>query len=269
MTLCHCFIVILMLSKIAFNYAQNEFKPNWLTPLAKCCSNLQEANTCYENSQNSITEWLQLPPVYSATNETVNSARFSLMYHNSTCTLGYKSKRSTQFRLHTDGSVNIQGKVLLPNDFCLDESLPAEFTVRYCVPDVCSQTHCIRKCCPRGHVFNLTSFECDPHSDESFKFVFHDRSGQLVKPDPGSYLVQDTDQLECPNNTGTQEPLTSRTRMYSVSPEENADDLFYILADGQIFFPSFPEGSQTSRDYCIDDFLLENDIVSDLLISKK
>ncbi|KAI9563478.1 hypothetical protein GHT06_010941 [Daphnia sinensis] len=253
MILFNYFLVLLTLFKVQCNHAAN-------VSLAKCCSDSPESNAC--NSTNSVHEWLQLPPVYSAiTNQTVDSAQFSLRYHNATCTSGYKIKSSTQFHLHTNGSVNVQGKLLQSNEFCLEQNLRAEFTVRYCVPDACSQTHCVRKCCPRGTVLNVTSFECDPHNNATFEFVFHDTLGQLVNPDPGSYIIQDTDPLECPNNTGTQEPLTSKTRMFSVSPDENIDDLFYILPDGQLFFPNFPEGSQTFRDYCIDDFLSENAIL--------
>lgn len=264
MILLRYFLVILTLLKVKCNYATVELNRN--VSLAKCCSDWQGSNACNPNT--APHEWLQLPPVYSATtNETVDSARFSLIYHNTTCTSGYKSKSWTQFHLLTDGSVNVQGKLLQPHEFCLEQHLQAEFTVRYCIPDACSQTHCVRKCCPRGTILNVTSFECDTHNNaSSFEFVFHDISGQLVTPEPGSYIIQDTHPLECPNNTGTQEPLTSKTRMFSVSPEEIADDLFYILPDGQLFFPNFPEGSQTSRDYCIDDFLTEHAIVRQALL---
>lgn len=265
-------VVVTILSAAQFNNGQNSLsKPELLEttqwpqiPLTKCCASETEFyslgfDTCNENEDMNFN-WP--PPVYSVrTNESVQASsllRFSLTYNLSTCTSGYVSQSTRDFRLYTDGSVVVisssQGARLLKNEFCLNQissaEQEAEFAVRYCVADPCNQTHCIRKCCPTGMALNTTTQLCQSYN-EPFVLIFHNVSGQVVTPDPGSYIIRDGDAPKCPHG------------MFPLLPDVNDEDEFYVLPDGQIYLPHYPEDDRYTRDYCIDDFFSEQgDIVS-------
>jgi hypothetical protein len=97
---------------------------------------------------------------------------------------------------------------------------------------------------------NTTTQFCQSYN-EPFVLIFHNVSGQVVTPDPGSYIIRDGDAPKCPHG------------MFPLLPDVNDEDEFYVLPDGQIYLPHYPEDDRYTRDYCIDDFFSEQgDIVS-------
>ena len=231
----------------------------WQIPLTKCCADQEfyvvGFDSCKVEENIIPTAWP--PPVYSArTNESVTDnpvtpLRFSLTYDLPTCGQGFDSQTAADFRLYTDGSVTALGRRLQPGEFCLNQILSndnSEFAIRFCIPDPCNGSNCVRKCCPMGMALNETTRLCQTH-DEPFNVVFQDTSGNVVTPAAGSYIIRDGDAPTCPDG------------MYSMSPEENPEEKFYILVDGQMYTPENAEDQQKSTDYCIDDFMISDGII--------
>jgi hypothetical protein len=262
--------IVTLLCVAHFNDGQNLLsKPDpqldWQIPLTKCCASENEFyslgfDTCTLNGEMNFN-WP--PPVYSArTNESVvaGSARFSLTFNLSTCTSGYASQSTRDFRLYTDGSavISSSGERLPANSFCLNqissgEVDAAEFAVRHCASDPCNQTNCIRKCCPLGMALNTTTQLCQTYN-EPFALEFRNVTGHVVTPNPASYLIRQGDVPKCQHG------------MFPLSPNTNPEDEFYVLSDGQIYLPFYPENDRYTRDYCIDDFSSEEGIVSFVII---
>ncbi|KAI9557713.1 hypothetical protein GHT06_017542 [Daphnia sinensis] len=252
-------VVVTILTVAKFNRGQDLVDPLetlWKIPLTKCCVSDSEFyslgfDSC-NNNEDTPSMWP--PPVYSIkTNQSAiaSSVRFSLTYNMSTCMPGYDSKSVRNFRLYTDGTVQVGEARLGPGQFCLNQIASgepptddSEFAIRYCIPDPCNQTNCVHKCCPMGMALNITTQLCQSYS-EPFDLVFHNVSGQVISPDPGSYIIRDGDAPQCPYG------------MFPLMPEMNPEDMFYILPDGQLYLPSYPENDRYSKDYCIDDFFTE------------
>ncbi|XP_046644908.1 G-protein coupled receptor Mth2-like isoform X2 [Daphnia pulicaria] len=262
--------IVTLLCVAHFNDGQNLLsKPDpqldWQIPLTKCCASENEFyslgfDTCTLNGEMNFN-WP--PPVYSArTNESVvaGSARFSLTFNLSTCTSGYASQSTRDFRLYTDGSavISSSGERLPANSFCLNqissgEVDAAEFAVRHCASDPCNQTNCIRKCCPLGMALNTTTQLCQTYN-EPFALEFRNVTGHVVTPNPSSYLIRQGDVPKCQHG------------MFPLSPNTNPEDEFYVLPDGQIYLPYYPENDRYTRDYCIDDFSSEEGIYRQALL---
>lgn len=252
-------VVVTILSVAKFNRGQDlvdQLETLWKIPLTKCCVSDSEFyslgfDSC---STNEDTPSMWPPPVYSIkTNQSAisSSVRFSLSYNMSTCMPGYDSKSARNFRLYTDGTVQVGDARLKPGEFCLNQIASgepptddSEFAIRYCIPDPCNQTNCVHKCCPMGMALNITTQLCQSYN-EPFDLVFHNVSGQVISPDPRSYIIRDGDAPQCPYG------------MFPLMPEMNPEDMFYILPDGQLYLPSYPENDRYSKDYCIDDFFSE------------
>ncbi|XP_057366331.1 LOW QUALITY PROTEIN: G-protein coupled receptor Mth2-like [Daphnia carinata] len=255
-------VVVTILTVAKFNRGQDlvdhlqNLETLWKIPLTKCCVSDSEFyslgfDSCNNNEE---TPFIWPPPVYSIkTNQSAvsSSVRFSLTYNMSTCMPGYDSKSVTNFRLYTDGTVQVGDARLEPGQFCLNQIASgepptdeSEFAIRYCIPDPCNQTNCVHKCCPMGMALNITTQLCQSYS-ERFDLVFHNASGQVISPDPGSYIIRDGDAPQCPFG------------MFPLMPEMNPEDTFYILPDGQLYLPSYPENDRYSKDYCVDDFFAE------------
>jgi hypothetical protein len=71
------------------------------------------------------------------------------------CPDGFVSHSTKDFQLD-NGTLWIGGKQLKSNEFCINRveeendstSTAGNFVARYCVPDPCTTSGCIRKCCP-------------------------------------------------------------------------------------------------------------------------
>lgn len=229
------------------------------TPLTKCCETPSPFYSLgFDSCRAGDMPELWPPPVNSLlTNRTVDASRieFILSTNLSTCPPGYMSNSSTDFRLYTDGTVKLSdGTQLRPDDFCLNQIAEeptireVDFAVRYCIPDPCNDTNCVRKCCPMGMAVNESSKLCQS-SKEPFKFDFQETSGQIVTPDPDSYILLYGDAPACPYG------------MYALMPEENTEENFYILPNGEIFVTGYPKDENTLREYCFDDFLIDNGVI--------
>ncbi len=236
----------------------------WQIPLSKCCADPEFYVVAFDEckQEEGISPSIWPPPVYSVrTNESVTDnpvtpLRFSLTYDMPVCGPGFDSQTSSDFRLYTDGSVALtDGSVqrrFEPGEFCLNEILGDEnsdFAVHFCVADPCNgnettiNCNVVRKCCPMGMAMNETTRFCQTYN-EPFVVAFQDTEGNPVTPDAGSYLIRDGDTPVCSEG------------MYTISPQDNPDDQFYILANGQMYVPSaLTEAEKSTADYCIDDFV--------------
>lgn len=233
----------------------------WNLPLTKCCDESEPLYALgFDSCKSEDIPIVWPPPVYLVkTNRTVDASRleFSLSINLTSCPEGYVSLSSTNFHLNTDGTVTLlaDGNQLESNEFCLSQiaeqptTREADFAVRYCAPDPCNKTNCVHKCCPNGMALNETSKLCQTTKDP-FILAFHNESGQEVTPDSRSYMIRDGNVPQCSFG------------MYSLQPQINPEEFFYILPDGQIYVPGYPENDRVSKEYCIEDFMLETGIVS-------
>jgi G protein-coupled receptor Mth (Methuselah protein) len=92
------------------------------------------------------------------------------------CPDGYVSHSTEDFQLDND-TLLIGEKRLNSNEFCINRveeenysTSPGHFVARYCVPDPCGESGCIRKCCPPGmamvtkYYHDLSPISmCEPH----------------------------------------------------------------------------------------------------------
>lgn len=234
-------------------------KYQWKVNLTKCCEEEPFYSLGFDSCKAGEIPVVWPPPVYLVkVNRTVDArlVEFSLFTELSTCPEGYTSQSATDFHLHVDGTVTLaNGKQLDSNEFCLNQIMEepttreADFAVRYCVPDPCNETNCVRKCCPNGMALNETSKLCQT-TKEPFKLAFHNESGHEMTPTAGSYILRDGSVPLCPFG------------MYSLDPQANKEEIFYVLPDGQIYVTGYPESERASKEYCIEDFILQSGIVS-------
>ncbi|EFX83095.1 hypothetical protein DAPPUDRAFT_240556 [Daphnia pulex] len=92
------------------------------------------------------------------------------------CPVGYVSHSTEHFQLDND-TLLVGDKRLESNEFCINRveeenysTSPGHFVARYCVPDPCSESGCIRKCCPPGMAMVMKYYHdlspisvCEPH----------------------------------------------------------------------------------------------------------
>lgn len=238
-------------------------------PLTKCCTEGQFYNAGLDVCRSwKMTPEPEFPPVYSNDNIrlSIPAEEFSMLATNlSSCPDGHVVKISMQFQLFENGTlITFEGRKQDSGDFCVEmtpgkegHSLNANqpvFVARFCIPDPCNNdTFCVRKCCPNGMVVNDTDKTCQPSSHPFFT-PFHNKSGVPVDSHP-SLIVSDGVFVSCEHGA------------YTLQPSLDPEDEFYILPDGRIHVPSFPEADSTIReDYCVDHFTKEDDHVSITLL---
>ena len=229
-------------------------------PVTKCCSD----DTFYtlgfdqcKRAEGKVDSWP--PVVYSALSSRpieVTADDFSLTTALDDCPAGQIDVSTTQFRFFSDGSLRLDdGRRFKAGEFCLNQiSVPVTFAARFCIPDPCNETAlgCLRKCCPNKMAVNNTDRFCHPTS-LPFEVEFHDENGQSVQMSPSSYIIRDGVVPKC-NNDG-----------YNLLSEQYGD-VFYILPNGHIYMPIYPENDRDTQDYCIDYFVDEEGPVSALVV---
>ena len=245
-------LLVIIALAIGSSRCQNEPKLlQWQVPVTKCCTDEEFYTLGFDSCIHGDMPTFWPPPVYALrTNKTVEPDRlqFSTVYNLSVCPQGYDSVSTKEFHLYTDGTVKVNGGTTLqPGDFCLNEIVAEtleqpEYAVRYCIPDPCNQTNCVHKCCPSGMSLNETSRLCQTTADP-FQLVFNDATGQVVTPDPGSYIIRYGDVPICPFG------------MFPLMPDVTPEEKFYILPDGQMYVVEYPETERTFKEYCIEDFI--------------
>ena len=233
-------------------------------PLTKCClgphSYYDIGNQkCSEMDESESANWP--PPVHSLTNnQIVNhpAQDFHLTHQLTECPPGYIAQSSTDFTLFEDGSVKIPNIVpkFQPADVCIANSSPSGgFVTRFCVRDPCTASHCVRKCCPRGFLMNFETKLCEPTSVE-FVVEYRDETGQIVPP-PNNFVVRGGVSPSCPLGINL------------LDPEIYPQDEFYILPSGKLFVPAYLDTDRLIDEYCVDDFKVDNNIVSVLILKKQ
>ena len=229
-------------------------------PVTKCCSD----DTFYtlgfdqcKRAEGKVDSWP--PVVYSALSSRpieVTADDLSLTTALDDCPAGQIDVSTTQFRFFSDGSLRLDdGRRFKAGEFCLNQiSVPVTFAARFCIPDPCNETAlgCLRKCCPNKMAVNNTDRFCHPTS-LPFEVEFHDENGQSVQMSPSSYIIRDGVVPKC-NNDG-----------YNLLSEQYGD-VFYILPNGHIYMPIYPENDRDTQDYCIDYFVDEEGPVSALVV---
>ncbi len=150
------YILLLVLLTISFDSIDTKASSKPL--LIKCCSRKEFyrpwLDWCLDND-------VLVPSL----NPPWNNMTVNLKKKLRTCPLGHISKSSTQFKLHTNGTLQVNYSssselVFQPGDFCLNEILTLGgplWTSRFCIPEerYCGpENNCIRKCCPVGMAFN-------------------------------------------------------------------------------------------------------------------
>lgn len=220
-------------------------------PLTLCCSH----EDVYRVGLDVCREWAPssgsrldhvLLPVYSG-NETVAHAdleRFNLTRNLSTCPAGYYGKSSSQFRLFQNGTLEVsQISLFQPGNFCIAHLPDGDFVSRFCAPDPCHGSNCLRKCCPKGSAVNLTAKVCQS-SDIPFQVTYRNTEGDIIDPDP-SLIVRDGASPNCPHGINVYDPSS------------NPEDEFNILANGRMYIPF--EERTIDADYCVDQFFDESE----------
>lgn len=224
-------------------------------PLTLCCPDGDlyriGLDVCRELLMKSDSEVDPFPPVYSVKdNQTVvvEADRFQLNRNLSVCPDGYVGKSSTTFKFYDDGTLLIPQGTFQSGEFCISrvpKQESVEFAARFCVPDPCHRTKCLRKCCPQGSVVNLTVKMCQP-SDIPFNVSFHNESGDIVQPE-SSLVLRDGASPHCSHGINAYHPV------------ENQEDEFYLLSNGRMYIPAEERAIQ---EYCIDYFLEEDSLVT-------
>jgi hypothetical protein len=168
------------------------------------------------------------------------------------CPDGYVSHSTKDFQLD-NGTLWIGDKQLKSNEFCINRveeenysTSSGNFVARYCVPDPCTTSGCIRKCCPSDmalvmkYYHNLSPIsKCESHPEKLNLSLLRNKQNESI--DVKSTVTQGGLGIKC-GDLGVDAP-------YEVSR-------FSIDSDGQILFFSedHPKGRKTDK-YCIDNFV--------------
>jgi Methuselah N-terminus len=225
-------------------------------PVTKCCPSQSvyeiTMQNCFEINSNESGPW---PTVRSSTtNQLLNSSAqdFQVTTHLIQCPNGTITQISTEFTLLDDGTVEIPNITtkFSPGEVCIANSFHSkDLVARFCVPDPCTLSSCVRKCCPQGFVMNSVTHSCEPANIE-FSVDYRNESGHNV-----------TISNKLPIRSGV---IPSCDHLIPLDPEINKRDNFNILQNGSVHVPAYPEGSRVFDDYCIDDFKVNTTIVSTL-----
>jgi hypothetical protein len=161
------------------------------------------------------------------------------------CQDGYVSYSTEDFHLE-NGTFFVGNKRLESNEFCInrveDENYstsPGKFVARYCVPDPCSESGCIRKCCPPGMAMVMKYYHdlypiliCEPHPVPFNLSVLRNPKNESI--DANSFSTRGGLGMKC-----------------GKLPRDQQLD-FSIRSDGQIVMHLENQTDEKTDQYCID-----------------
>lgn len=196
------------------------------------------------------------PPLVYSVNEHLplipSPKEFHLTHNLTECPAGFIAKTSTQFRLYEDGSVDTSDGKFQPAQFCIEQSkvdgvVQPQLVARFCVRDPCTETECIRKCCPDGMAMNLTSKLCAKFADD---FIV------AIRNENGSDAAVSIETVR----HGA--PHCSTPGFNALDPSAYEEDEFYVIPSGDLYVPAYPKEDRVLEEYCIDRFFDEKETVS-------
>ena len=136
-----------------------------------------------------------------------------------------------------------------PREVCIANSFDStDFIFLFCLQDPVTASNFVRKCCDTGYLMNQTSQLCEPSSNVNFSVDYRNENGQNV-----------TLSNNLPIRSGIKPSFDHRIFL---DPDSNKRGKFYILPNGTVYVPGFLEGSRVLDDYCVDDFKIDDKIVS-------
>ncbi|CAL4095067.1 unnamed protein product [Meganyctiphanes norvegica] len=113
----------------------------------------------------------------------------------------------------------------------------------------CSNATCIRKCCPRGKIFDYSLGGCALAVNETQLWVPNYHTMEIDGPKTGASAPEDLAIVE-----GM--PICS-TDMFALEPHKNKEDKFHLLKNGSMHVPLY-KTSLDSIHYCMDNFNIDN-----------
>ena len=227
-------------------------------PLTQCCDPGESYSIGFDQCKPPESESggiNQLPAVFSVSpNQPIDvpPERFHLTHNLSACPDKHVANSSTLFRFFEDGSLLVTDhKRFSSGEFCInqifsDENGPSVFAARFCVPDPCADKPCVKKCCPMGMSVNATTSNCQASSVE-FELTLRNENGTEFDDSTRPIIVRHGLAPQCPGD------------MTPFFPEENEEDNFFILSDGRMMVPGWPEEERHITEYCVDNMMQDND----------
>jgi hypothetical protein len=222
-------------------------------PVTMCCeSQINIWGNCLEKTIDPPS--VSWSPVHSSTNYltiNVSTQDFQVTTDLIQCPNGSISLTSTEFTLFDDGTVKIPNITFnfSPGEVCIANSFNStDFVARFCVPDPCTASICVRKCCPKGFLMkikNLPNWSCE-RTDREFSVYYLNETGQKVL---------------LPNTMPIRYDTISAWGGKSY-PQLTEESKFNVLHNGTVYVPAYPIGHQVFDHYCVDDFEIDDKIVS-------
>jgi hypothetical protein len=176
------------------------------------------------------------------------------------CPDGYVSHSTEDFQLD-NGTLLVGDKQLESNEFCINRveeenysTSPGHFVARFCVPDPCSESGCIRKCCPPEMVM-VTKY-------------YHDLSPiSICEPYPVPFNLS---LLRNPKNESIDANSFSIRGGLGIKCGKLPRDMifdFSIRPDGQILLHLENLPDEKTDQYCIDNLVDGENIVRNNLVT--
>ena len=217
-------------------------------PLTKCCSDDEiyhlGDNKCVNGS---ITGDNWIPLISDFVKPRNKNAHqiddFNVTRNLIQCPEGSIIQSTPEFLFYGDGT--LRGRTVpstfTPGKFCIDGASTGERVARFCVPDPCNKTVCVKKCCPMGYSFEEKS--CIPSAMDGFPLEFTNEKRETLKIPDNSFKIRSGVLPNCP------EGITL------LDPSGNPGDEFFISSSGQLFVPMFHTNPHMDE-YCIEDLLV-------------
>jgi G protein-coupled receptor Mth (Methuselah protein) len=168
------------------------------------------------------------------------------------CPEGYVSHTTEDFQLE-NGTLFVGNKRLESNEFCINRveeenysTSPGHFVARYCVPDPCSESGCIRKCCPPGmamvtkYYHDLSPISiCEPHPVPFNLSLLRNPQNESI--DANSFSIRGGLGIKCGE--------VPRDQLFN----------FSIRHDGQIVLQLEDQTDEKTDQYCIENNVVDGE----------
>ncbi|XP_046636275.1 probable G-protein coupled receptor Mth-like 3 isoform X1 [Daphnia pulicaria] len=211
---------------------------------------------CCKSGTTYLTGLDQCVPNFVSTLYTESFPNYS--FENATdgltdCPEGYVSHSTEDFQLDNE-TLLVSDKRLESNEFCINRieeenysTSPGKFVARYCVPDPCSESGCIRKCCPpemamvTKYYHDLLNISiCEPHPVPFNLSLLRNPKNEPI--DANSFVTRGGLGIKCGN-----------------LPRESISS-FSIRQDGQIVLHLENQTDEKTDQYCIENLVDGEDI---------